>query len=1292
MISAQAPLFMFPAILRFFDRLKCCLPKSVADRQSSSPELSAEALEPRILYSAAPVEVPAQTPAPAEETPASPAASAEPAAAVAAPTPVADAPAAVEAPAPVEDGQGDLPADVAVDLVDVDAPTATLNQEVVETLAAEARQRWIDSGISADQLAALDSVSYNIADVGGAHLGVASGFSITIDDDAGGSGVGNWFIDSTPGEDEEFGGSVSDAASGRYDLLSTLIHEQGHVLGLSDVFVDRSDVMDGFLGAGTRRLPEAGQADGAVAGSLIGENFLTAHTTSVEIDGGNNLVIEDIDGADTNDNLFIGIVDGRLQISDTRNTVGTTIIGATEVGTLGRGVSIDLASFTGNIVVRTLGGDDVVTFGDLSGLPGGVMVEDSDGHDVVKQTGEITLTSSASLQYTVEEIRLERGSAIHVADGTIALLGNTGETSAKRSVGVFANGSTLTTTGTGNVTITGFGGIVGSGNRGVDLRDLDISLGGGTLAINGTGGAGTSSNEGVRIGRGSEMTVTGSANLNIIGNGRGSGSGNRGITIQSDVDLVTGGGALNVFGTGADGKSSNAGVYVQKASLFTAGSNLLQIFGTGKGSGSNNTGVILRGTTLQASSSGQVTVLGLSSNTSIGSGNRGLDVNAATIRAAGGGNVSFSGSGGGGSSSNSGVRMVKTTITSDLGSVNVTANTSAGAVKNSNRGVNFSSGSITAGTTLSINATTAAGASSNEAVRLVSVDLMAAGSVTVSGSATLSATGSSNRGTFLQNVQASGSEITVSGNGGNGINNNEGLRVTSSSFTATSGAVDLEGIASNTTTGSGNRGTYANRLTIQSNTDVDINGFRGSGTNNNSSLYLNASMLTADNGSVELRGGDFGDTTGKGNYGALIRNTAVSAASSVSITGSGGEGTDRNNGLTISGGSFDAIGTTLSIIGTAKSATSGKDNYGTKISNVTFAGIGTSGITGTGGGGTNGNYGVQARGVTLTSQGSGASIQGSTSGNTIGSANYGARLITVSVSGGNAFVSGTGSTGTSGNYGLQYRTGMVTGTIGNIGISGTADSATSRSSNSGSTLKNVVVQAEAGISLTGTGGGGTSRNHGLQVDGGSLTNNVGIVSVAGNGDLSTTGSANFGLKLSRTPITTNENLNLVGNAGTGTSGNFGVYLNGVTAAGGDETFVSGLARTANTGSNNYGIYLNRSDVSGTNLLSVDGTGGGGKSNNWGTRIIGGTLSSADHTDIDGMADAGTMGTGNSGVYIFNGVTLIGTNLLEIDGTGGGGTRSNFGLFMSRNITADGAIVNGTATDTVSDDEAGDFFP
>jgi hypothetical protein len=68
--------------------------------------------------------------------------------------------------------------------------------------------------------------------------------TITIDDDA--NGVG-WFVDSTPGDSSEFQGvgmygsggvgeyfqaTANSTAAGKYDLLTTILHEMGHTLGI----------------------------------------------------------------------------------------------------------------------------------------------------------------------------------------------------------------------------------------------------------------------------------------------------------------------------------------------------------------------------------------------------------------------------------------------------------------------------------------------------------------------------------------------------------------------------------------------------------------------------------------------------------------------------------------------------------------------------------------------------------------------------------------------------------------------------------------------------------------------------------------------------------------------------------------------------------------------------------------------------------------------------------------------------------------------------------------------------
>jgi hypothetical protein len=66
-------------------------------------------------------------------------------------------------------------------------------------------------------------------------LGRPNTATISIDDDA--NGVG-WFIDTTPGDSSEFTGTdnyfqatPNSAASGKYDLLTAILHEMGHALG-----------------------------------------------------------------------------------------------------------------------------------------------------------------------------------------------------------------------------------------------------------------------------------------------------------------------------------------------------------------------------------------------------------------------------------------------------------------------------------------------------------------------------------------------------------------------------------------------------------------------------------------------------------------------------------------------------------------------------------------------------------------------------------------------------------------------------------------------------------------------------------------------------------------------------------------------------------------------------------------------------------------------------------------------------------------------------------------------------
>jgi hypothetical protein len=107
----------------------------------------------------------------------------------------------------------------------------------------EAIRRWAADGADVSALAGLD---VRVADLGGATLGLASGQTIWLDDDAAGWG---WFLDATPADDAEFLAAGDQGEQGRMDLLSALVHELGHVLGHDH---DEGGAMAETLAAGER--------------------------------------------------------------------------------------------------------------------------------------------------------------------------------------------------------------------------------------------------------------------------------------------------------------------------------------------------------------------------------------------------------------------------------------------------------------------------------------------------------------------------------------------------------------------------------------------------------------------------------------------------------------------------------------------------------------------------------------------------------------------------------------------------------------------------------------------------------------------------------------------------------------------------------------------------------------------------------------------------------------------------------------------------------------------------------
>jgi|CXWL01.1.fsa_nt_gi hypothetical protein len=119
-----------------------------------------------------------------------------------------------------------------------------------------------------------NGVTLSFADLPAGALGQTTGNAITLDTTASGNG---WYIDTTPGLNEEYlptsnpnewVAKAGSAAAGKMDMLTVLLHEYGHALGI-DHNADAHDYMGTTLTAGVRRLPTPDEL--ALMGQLVAQ-------------------------------------------------------------------------------------------------------------------------------------------------------------------------------------------------------------------------------------------------------------------------------------------------------------------------------------------------------------------------------------------------------------------------------------------------------------------------------------------------------------------------------------------------------------------------------------------------------------------------------------------------------------------------------------------------------------------------------------------------------------------------------------------------------------------------------------------------------------------------------------------------------------------------------------------------------------------------------------------------------------------------------------------------------------
>jgi hypothetical protein len=135
----------------------------------------------------------------------------------------------------------------------------TLTQAELDAIATVVISQWTDTLGSGDpRLASLADVRFGIADLPQGDLGHTDGNTIMLDAD--GAGLG-WYADVSPADSSEFSvrldrnvlaAAPDSEAYGRFDLVTVLAHELGHVLGLDHADAARYTVMAEDIDPGVR--------------------------------------------------------------------------------------------------------------------------------------------------------------------------------------------------------------------------------------------------------------------------------------------------------------------------------------------------------------------------------------------------------------------------------------------------------------------------------------------------------------------------------------------------------------------------------------------------------------------------------------------------------------------------------------------------------------------------------------------------------------------------------------------------------------------------------------------------------------------------------------------------------------------------------------------------------------------------------------------------------------------------------------------------------------------------------
>lgn len=858
-------------------------------------------------------------------------------------------------------------------------------------------------------------------------------------------------------------------------------------------------------------------------------------------------------------------------------------------------------------------------------------------------------------------------------DGHLSFTANQAANKNQNFIGIKLDGVILSSSGNGNITLSGHGGKTGLANYGIWALDGAIvdSMGTGQITLTGVGGSGSQNDDGLQI-----------------------------EDVGTRISSVTGN--ILIQGQGGTSTTSNGMVIFNGAVIESSGTATVTLDGTG---GNNDVcnGVVLSaqsaGTQIQ-SVNGDITITGQGGDTGFGAATRGLRIlDGVVIRSTGTAKINLTGTGGDSGGSSRGLEIIGqgTRITSATGDILITGDGGDNGVA---YGVWMTSGSTieSTGTAKVTIQGTGGDAGDGSGVmlesggfntRIISVN----GDIKINGQGGNTLVGELTRGIGVFSgvlIKSTGTaKITLDGTGGDSERYSRGVEIGGTArITSVTGNIQIVGRGGDNYEAHGVAVWAGATVDSTGTAQVSIDGTGGDGPHDSRGVEIAGAdtLIQTVSGNIQIIG--HGGNTGFQNHGMYVSGGAVvksTGSGEVALTGIGGTGSSANRGVHL-----DEEGTSItSVLGDIRitgQGGAGADSHNIGVwlvrgASVTSTGTARIFIDGTGGG-TNENNGVMLNGFGNTgasrvvSKDGDISIigHGSTSATGQGNRGFGMYQGAVVQSTGTAriIVDGTGGTGSDSARGVEmaYAGALITSVMGDIAITGHGGN---NASGYGIWIVLGAVVESTGtakVTLDGRGGDAADGN-GIIVHGSGGSTRVssvdGDITLIGHGGLTVSGATPRGVAVSIGAVvqsTGAARIILDGTGGTGSDGARGVEIGDagtrITSALGD------IAITGYGGTSAYafGVWIRSGAVvesTGTARLTINGTGGNGFGEDVGVAVNGyGTSADTRVASLDG--DIHIVGWGGNsvtnvndrGVGIFEGssVQSTGAARIMIDGTGG----------------------------------------